>query len=105
MKNMYFSRLGTMLHLYIQKEKKAMKTSILQKYIRGTTACMKRLMMATNGCVQMTLNYTYYSDSWFNGVKMAEEAMALRVDNCGPVKTQQKVFFLAAFIKVDERLA
>ena len=47
MKNVSCSRLGTMLHLDIQKGKEDMKTSIFQKYIGGTTACMKRLAVAT----------------------------------------------------------
>ena len=46
MNNMAFSRLGTMLHLDIQKGKEAMKTYIFQKYIIGTTTCMKHLIMA-----------------------------------------------------------
>ena len=45
MKNVDFSRLGTMLHLDTQKEKEAMKTSSFQKFTGGTTACMKRLMI------------------------------------------------------------
>ena len=43
MKNMAGSMLGKMLHLVIQKGKEAMKTSKIQKYLGGTTACMKRL--------------------------------------------------------------
>ena len=40
-KNVVCLRLGTMLHLDIQKGKEYMKTSKFQKDIRGTTACMK----------------------------------------------------------------
>ena len=39
-------------------------------------------------------NDTYFSDSWFRGVKTAEEAMAEGVDYCGPVKTTHKGFCL-----------
>ena len=72
--------LGTMLHLDIQKGKEATKTSTFQKYIGGTAACMRRLRMDTKGCGQMTSNYTYFSDSWFSGVKTVEEYMALGVN-------------------------
>ena len=54
MKNVACSRLGKMLHLDIQKLKEAMKTLICQKYLGGTAACMKRLMMATKGCGKLT---------------------------------------------------
>ena len=47
-----------MLHLDIQKGKGAMNTSIFQKYIGGNEACMKRLMMATKFCGQLTSNGT-----------------------------------------------
>ena len=57
------SRLGTMLHLDIQKGKEAMKTSNFQKDIGDTAAYMKILMMDTKGCGQLTSNYTYFSDS------------------------------------------
>ena len=95
MKNMACSRLGTMLHLDIQKWKEALNTSTFQKYIGGTAACMKRLMMATKGCGQLTPNGTYFSDSCFSGVNTAEEAMDEIVDYCGPVKTSHKYFCLA----------
>ena len=49
-KNVACSRLGTMLHVEIQKGKEAMKTSKFQIYIGGTTAYMKRLDIATKGC-------------------------------------------------------
>ena len=58
-KNVACSRLGTMLHLEIQKRKEATKTSNFQKYIRGTAAGMKRLMMYKKGVTnwhQMTPN-------------------------------------------------
>ena len=51
--------------------------------------------MATKGCDQLTSNDTYFSDSWFSGVKTAEKAMAEGVDYCGPVKTNHKGFCLA----------
>ena len=52
-------------------------------------------MIATKGCVQMTSNYTYFSDSWFSGAKKSEEDMAEVVDYCGPVKKSHKGFCLA----------
>ena len=58
MKNVECSRLGKMLHLDIKKGKEAMKTSGFQKYLGGTTACMKRLDVATKGCGQLTSNDT-----------------------------------------------
>ena len=58
--------LGTMLDLYILKGKEAMKTSNFQKYLRGTTACMKRVAIAAKGCGQLTSNDTYCADNWFS---------------------------------------
>ena len=72
MKNVEFSRLGTMLHLDIQKWKEAMKKLAFQSELGGTAACMKRLAIATKGCGQLTSNDTYFSDSWFSSVKTAE---------------------------------
>ena len=68
-KNVACYRLGTMLYLEIQKGKEAMKTSEFQQQIGRTVACMKRLMMATKGCDQLTSNETYFYDIWFSGVK------------------------------------
>ena len=73
------SRLGTMLHLDIQNVTEAMKTSKFQKYIGGTTVCMKRLAINTKGCVQLTSNDSYFSDIWFSSVKTAEEIAAAGV--------------------------
>ena len=56
MKNVACSRLGTMLHLNIQKGKEAMETSELKKDLGGTAACTKRLSIATKGCGQLTSN-------------------------------------------------
>ena len=38
---------------------------------------MKRLAIATKGCGQLTLNYTYFADSWFSSVETAEEDMSV----------------------------
>ena len=84
-----------MLHLEIQKGEEAMKTSNFQKYLRGNTACMKRLYIANKGCGQLTSNYTYFSDRWFSSAKTSEEAMDTGVNYCGPVKTSHKGFCLA----------
>ena len=48
-KNIIFSRLGTMLYLEIQKGKEDMKTEKFQHQIGGTAACTERLMMDTKG--------------------------------------------------------
>ena len=37
-------------------------------------------------------NYTYFSGSWFSGLKTAEDVIAEGVDYCGPVKTSHKGF-------------
>ena len=42
-KNMDCSRLVTMLHLEIKKGEDDMKTSDVQKYLKETAFCMKRL--------------------------------------------------------------
>ena len=67
MNNSECSRLGTMLHLEIQKGKEAMKTLEFQKYFQGTAVCMNRLLIASKGCGQLTSNDTYFSDSYKNG--------------------------------------
>ena len=63
------------------------------KILGGTTACMKRIYIATKGCGQLTSNDTYFSDSWFSSIKTTEEAMAAGVDYFGPAKTSHKVFW------------
>ena len=72
MKNVVCLKLGTLLHLDIQKGEEAMKTLKFQKYLRGTTACTKILALATKGCGQLTSNDTYFADIWFSSVKTAE---------------------------------
>ena len=87
-------RLGTMPHLWIQKEKEVIKTLKFQQQIGGTAACMKRLMMATKGCVQLTSNETYFYYLWFSEVKTVEGEMAEGVYYFRPVKTIHKSFYL-----------
>ena len=84
-----------MLHLEIQKGKDAMKTSESQNDLGDTAMCMKRLAIATEGCGQLTLNETYFADSWSSSVKTTEESMAAGVNYCRQVKTSHKVFCLA----------
>ena len=95
MKNTTCYRLGTMLYLEIQKGEKAMKTPYFQKYIRGYVAIIKRLMMATKGCSQLTSNESYFAYRWLSGVKNNDEAVYQGVDYCGPVKMIHKGFCLA----------
>ena len=54
MKNVVCSKLGTMLHLDIQKGKQDIKMLKIHEILRGTTACMKILAFATKGCGQLT---------------------------------------------------
>ena len=100
MKNVDCSRLGTILQLDTQKGKEAMKTSNFQKDIGETAACMKRLIVATKGCEQLISNETYFSDSYFSGVKTAEEAMTKGVDYCGLTKTIHKGYCIATLEKL-----
>ena len=72
-----------------------MRDSEFQQEIVGTAACMKRLMMDTKGCGQLMSNDTYFSDSWFSGVKTAEGVMDEGLGYYGPVKMSHKVFYLA----------
>ena len=102
MKNTECSRLGTILHLEIQKGKEATKTSQFQKYIGGTTVFMKRLAIATKGCGQLTSNETYFADSWFGSVKTYGESMDSGVHYCGPVNMSHKGFCLATLEKLME---
>ena len=92
--NVACSRLGTMLHLEIQKGKEAMKTSNFQNVLGGITAYMKRIAIATKGCGQLTSKDTYFADSWFSSIKTYEEMAAAGVDYCGPAKTSHKGFCL-----------
>ena len=62
MKNVACSRLGTMLHLEIQKGKEAMKKLTFQSELGGTAACMKRLAIATKGCGQLTSGRNLWSE-------------------------------------------
>ena len=100
MNNMACLELGTMLHLEMKNGKETMKTSELKIYIRGTTACIKRLSIATKGCVQPTSNNTYFADSCLSSVKTSEEAMAVGVDYCGLAKMIRKGFCLATLEKL-----
>ena len=61
---------------------------------------MKIIMMSTKWCGQLASNDNYFADSWFSGVKTAEEAMAEGVDYCGPVKTIHKGFCLVTLEKL-----
>ena len=60
-KNVACSRLGTMLHLDTQKGKEAMKAFTFKQETGGTSSCMKRLVLDTKGCVQLTSNGNYFS--------------------------------------------
>ena len=71
MKNVACSRLGTMLHLEIQKGKEAMKMSEYQKDIGVNSAYMNKISVATKGCGQLTSKDTYFADSWFSYETMA----------------------------------
>ena len=62
--------------------------------------CMKRLAIATKGCVQLTSNDTYFPDIWFSSIKNAEEMADAGVDYCGLVKTIHKGFCLATLEKL-----
>ena len=61
---------------------------------------MKRLMMSTKGCGQLASNNTYFSDRWFNGVKMDEEVMIEEADYFRPEKTIHTDFCLATMKKL-----
>ena len=67
--------------------------SKFQNHLGGTTACTKRLAIATKGYGQLTSNDTYFSDIWFSYVKTDEEMAAAGVNYCGPAKTSYKSFF------------
>ena len=44
-------------------------------------------------------NDTYFTNTWFSRVKMADEVMAEGVDYCGPVNKIHKMFCLATLEK------
>ena len=56
--------------------------------------------MVTKGCGELTSNDTYFSYSWFSGVRTAEEEIYEGVDYCGPVKTIHKSFCIATLEKL-----
>ena len=85
MKNVACSRLGTVLHLDIQKEKEAIKTSTFQKYLGGTVARMKIRMIYTKGCGQLTSNDTYSSFICSSREKTNKEDMDEGLDYSGLV--------------------
>ena len=58
--------------------------------------------MATKRCFRLTSNNTYFADSWFSGVKTAEEAMAAGVDHCGTEKMNHKGFCIATLEKLTK---
>ena len=65
--------LGTMLYLDIKQVKDVMTSLDFQDYIGGTAALVEIVMKTTKGCIQLSSNYTFFSDSWFRGVKTTEE--------------------------------
>ena len=77
----------------------AKKTSKVQKYPRGNTACMKKLDISTKACGQLTPNDTYFAYRWSSSVKTADEAMAVGVNYCGTAKMSHKGFCLATLEK------
>ena len=89
---MAYSRLGTMLHLEIQKWEEDMKASNFEWDVGGTAACTKIIMVAKKGCSQLTSRDAYFYHSWFSGLKTAEEEMSEGVYYCRPVKTGHKGF-------------
>ena len=88
-----------MLYLEIQKLKEAMNSLGFQQQIGGTDDCMKRIKKAAKGCGHLSSNDTLFDDSWFSGMKIAEEAMAEGVYYFGHVKKSHKGVFLATFEK------
>ena len=62
---------------------------------------MKIRMMSTKGCGKIIPNNTYFSDSWFSGVKTSEEDMAEGVNYCRPVETSHKGFCLDTLENFD----
>ena len=62
-----------------------MKSSKFQQQLVGTVVYMKIPLMSTKWCSQPTSNETYFSNSWFSGVKTSEEAMDEGVDYFGPL--------------------
>ena len=84
-----------MLYLDIQKGEEATKKAKYQQQIGGTEVCIKRLIMDTKGCGQLMSNGTYFSDRWFSGVKMDEEAIHEGVYYCRPLKMIHKCFCIA----------
>ena len=69
-----------------------MKAAKFQHQIEGTSLCMKRIIMATKCCSQLTSNDTNFSYSWFSRVETAEEIIAGVIDYHGMVKTRNKGF-------------
>ena len=75
--NFAHSTLGIRLYLKIQKGKAVIKTFGFQKEIRVAVACRKRKIKDKKGCRQLSSKHTFFSDSWFSGVKTYEEVRSL----------------------------
>ena len=74
--------------------------SKFQNHLGGTTACTKRLAIATKGYGQLTSIDTYFEGICSNGVETDEQVMAEGVDYCCLLKTIHKGFFLATLEKL-----
>ena len=58
----------------------------------GTVEFMNRLTRGTNGCGQLLLNDTYFSDICFSVVKTAQDYLSDLVYYCRTLNTIHKVF-------------
>ena len=70
-KNMECYTLGIMLYLDIQNLKEAINTSDLRK--GGMAACTGRIIQGTRGYRKVSINNTFFYDSWFIGNKKLDE--------------------------------
>ena len=55
---------------------------------------MKRIMRGMNGRGKFYTSDTLFSDSWFSGIKIVQEAYEEVTEYCWPIKKTHKAFFL-----------
>ena len=63
-----------MLYLNIKNNKEEMKESGFQQDIGGVDYLIRRTIIDTKGCGQLSPSDTCFADIWFSGVETAEES-------------------------------
>ena len=85
---------GELIFIEAQIGKEGMKHSKYQQELGSTAACTKRVMEATKGMGQKSIEggtkYCFLFDSWFDPKKAAEAAMEIGAELIGMLKKDIK---------------